>query len=306
MPDTASLSYYQKVNDKWDFLADVTWTGWSSIQELRIMRTDGSALPVLPENFKDTWRYSAGVNYYYDDKTVLRAGVAYDQSPVNNIDRGPRLPDNDRTWLTIGGRYKYSSALNFDVGAGYIFVKDGSINNSRAIRPALPPTGSSTARTTTTSSSCPASSTTGGDRSRVGRPGDSISLAATIGLPVPRAARFSLARRRAHRRASRRFHQEDRMMRKLLIVGIATLFAATAFAADVGGVKLADKVTVGGQELVLNGAGDSHPRHFQGLRRQPLPAGQGGRSRRRAGEGPAAHPDEPAARPHRRPAASTR
>ena len=42
-------------------------------------------------------------------------------------------------------------------------------------------------------------------------------------------------------------------MRKLLIVGIATLFAATAFAADIGGVKLADKMTVGGQELVLNG-----------------------------------------------------
>ena len=44
-------------------------------------------------------------------------------------------------------------------------------------------------------------------------------------------------------------------MRKLLIVGITALFAAAAFAAEVGGVKLADKVAVGGQELVLNGAG---------------------------------------------------
>ncbi len=43
------------------------------------------------------------------------------------------------------------------------------------------------------------------------------------------------------------------MIRKLLVVSIATLFAATAFAADIGGVKLAEKVTVGGQELVLNG-----------------------------------------------------
>ena len=44
-------------------------------------------------------------------------------------------------------------------------------------------------------------------------------------------------------------------MRKLLIAGITALFTATAFAAEVGGVKLADKVAVGGQELVLNGAG---------------------------------------------------
>ena len=130
MPDMASLSYYQKLNDKFDILGDVTWTGWSSIPELRILRSNGSVLSVLPENFKDTWRFSAGINYQYDEKVVLRAGVAFDQSPVNDTDRGARLPDNDRTWLTVGGRYKYSSALNFDFGAAYIFVKDGSINNS--------------------------------------------------------------------------------------------------------------------------------------------------------------------------------
>ena len=130
MPATASLSYYQKVNQQFDILADVSWTGWSVIKELRIKRADGSTLQVLPQNFDDTWRFAAGVNYYPNDRWVLRGGVAYDQSPVNNIDRSARLPDSDRTWLTVGARYKYSSALNFDVAAGYIFVKNGSINNS--------------------------------------------------------------------------------------------------------------------------------------------------------------------------------
>jgi long-chain fatty acid transport protein len=133
MPDMASLSYFHKLSDRWDLLGDVTWTGWSSIPELKIVRTDGPAAgasTVLPENFKDTWRFSAGFNYQYNEKTVLRAGVAYDQSPVNDFDRSARLPDNDRTWLTVGGRFKYSTALNFDIGAAYIFVKDGSIDNS--------------------------------------------------------------------------------------------------------------------------------------------------------------------------------
>ena len=94
---------------------------------------DGSVLQVLPENFKDTWRYSVGANYRYDEKIVLRAGVAFDQSPVNNVDRWPRLPDSDRTWLAVGGRYKYSSALNFDVGAAYIFVKDRLDQQRRGI-----------------------------------------------------------------------------------------------------------------------------------------------------------------------------
>jgi long-chain acyl-CoA synthetase len=44
-------------------------------------------------------------------------------------------------------------------------------------------------------------------------------------------------------------------MRRLLITVAAILFATAALAADIGGVKLADKAPVGGQELVLNGGG---------------------------------------------------
>ncbi len=130
LPDTASLSYYHNLSDQWELLADVTWTGWSSIKQIAIVRTTGSTLGVLPENFKDTWRYSAGVNYNYSEKLVLRAGVAFDQSPVNDIDRSPRLPDNDRTWLALGARYKYTRAINFDIAGAYILVKDPSISNS--------------------------------------------------------------------------------------------------------------------------------------------------------------------------------
>ena len=130
LPDTASLSYYLRVSQPWEFLADVTWTGWSSIKELAIVRTSGNTLAVLPQNFKDTWRYSVGVNYNYSERLVLRAGLAFDESPVNDHDRSARLPDNDRTWLAMGVRYKYSSAINFDIAGAYIWVKDPSINNS--------------------------------------------------------------------------------------------------------------------------------------------------------------------------------
>ena len=44
-------------------------------------------------------------------------------------------------------------------------------------------------------------------------------------------------------------------MRKVTVGGFALMVAFAAIAADVGGVKLDDKANVGGQELVLNGAG---------------------------------------------------
>ena len=72
------------------------------------------------------------------------------------------------------------------------------------------------------------------------------------------------------------------MIRKLAFLMVALLFAALpALAAEVGGVKLDDKASVGGQELVLNGAGIRTKADLQGLRRQPLRAGEGDHRRRR-------------------------
>ena len=44
-------------------------------------------------------------------------------------------------------------------------------------------------------------------------------------------------------------------MRKFVIIIAATLLAGAGQAAEVGGVKLGDKVSVGGTEMLLNGAG---------------------------------------------------
>ena len=118
----------------------------------------GSLLSVLPENFKDTWRFSAGANYQYNEKIVLRAGVAYDQSPVNDIDRTPRLPDSDRTWLTIGGRYKYSTRAQLrrrrglHLGQGRLDQQRGQSGQHRRQRP------HQRRLTTATYRSCPARS----------------------------------------------------------------------------------------------------------------------------------------------------
>ena len=45
------------------------------------------------------------------------------------------------------------------------------------------------------------------------------------------------------------------MMRRMMIALFTLCLGAPALAAEVGGVKLDDKVAVGGQDLVLNGAG---------------------------------------------------
>jgi long-chain fatty acid transport protein len=130
MPDTANFSVFHQFNNKWDLMADLQWTGWSSIQELRIKRLNGAPDIVTPENFRDTWRASVGANYRYSDAWIFRGGLAYDQSPVRDAERTPRLPDNNRTWLAMGVQYKISPQWAVDVAYAHIWVKNPGIDQN--------------------------------------------------------------------------------------------------------------------------------------------------------------------------------
>ncbi len=122
LPDSASVSLFHKANAKWDILADASWTGWSSIKALNIVRTNGVLLASTPLDYKDSWRLSLGANYHMNDRWTLRGGVAYDQTPVPDLDRTVRIPDGNRTWLAVGGQYRLSKATAIDFGFAHLFV----------------------------------------------------------------------------------------------------------------------------------------------------------------------------------------
>jgi long-chain fatty acid transport protein len=130
LPAILNLSYFVTLNDRWDVMLDAQWTQWSTIQTLRFVRANGTVLSSTPENFKDTWKFALGANYRYNSILLLRGGLAFDESPVPNVDRTPRLPDADRTWLALGLQYRISPALTFDAGAAYVLAKKASIDNS--------------------------------------------------------------------------------------------------------------------------------------------------------------------------------
>lgn len=131
LPDTFSFSGVHKLNEKWDLLGDVSWTGWAKIPELRVQfSVAGAADDVTQMKFRNTMRTSIGANYRYSDSIKLRFGAAYDESPVPDEYRTVRLPDSNRTWLTFGAQYRPNREGTLDAGFAYIMMKDGPINNN--------------------------------------------------------------------------------------------------------------------------------------------------------------------------------
>ena len=135
LPDTFISSLTHQMNDQWQLLADLSWTGWSSMPKVDIYTATPAATGLgqtLGTNFRDTWRAALGATYKLDDAWKLKFGVAYDQTPVKSADsRLVSLPDNDRTWLSAGVQWKPGKVSTLDVGAAYLFIKDSTINNDQ-------------------------------------------------------------------------------------------------------------------------------------------------------------------------------
>ncbi len=136
MPDTFILSATHQLNNQWELLGDISWTGWSSIPKVDIMRTsgllNGQVAQVLDTDFRDAWRFAVGANYKIDDAWKIRMGLAYDQTPVKGAEtRLTSLPDNDRIWFSAGFQWKPNKTSALDVGAAYLYLQDADISNNQ-------------------------------------------------------------------------------------------------------------------------------------------------------------------------------
>ncbi len=127
-PEMVTLGIRQQVSEELTLLGGVEWTNWSRFKELRIVDATGATVGLTPENWDDSWYFSAGAEYAYNDALTLRAGAAYEKSPVPDAFRTPRAPDNDRIWLSAGASYKFTENMTAHLAYSHVFMDDGDVN----------------------------------------------------------------------------------------------------------------------------------------------------------------------------------
>lgn len=118
LPDSWSIGYNHKFDDKTRVEVNGTWTGWSSYDALNIY-FNGSIIPPnlggmdLPnidrsesaKNWSDGWRYAIGIEHKLSDKYSLMAGFAYDESSIPYNGGDFIVPTGDRRTYSIGAQY---------------------------------------------------------------------------------------------------------------------------------------------------------------------------------------------------------
>lgn len=138
-PEFLSVHGFKQLDSKWAVMGDVTWTRHSRFDSLSINYSQPKSAPYSASNFagqttdkttlvpawKDSWKVAVGATYQYSTPLQLRFGVAYDQSPVPDEEhRLSTMPDNDRIWLSFGGKYDLNKNSSINAAYSYIHIKN--------------------------------------------------------------------------------------------------------------------------------------------------------------------------------------
>jgi len=113
---------------------DLDWTGWSSVDQLDMTLPDGTH-SIVPEGYRNTLTWRGGAEYRLRGYGLaLRAGYAYDPTPIPRQYLTVQLPDIDRHVVSAGvgyNRLPYDARLD----AGVLWVLPGSRRTAGSVEP---------------------------------------------------------------------------------------------------------------------------------------------------------------------------
>lgn len=122
LPDKVTLSLRQELNAKTRLLASIDWTNWSLLQTVPVNITGFPGNSAIIFNWEDGWSYAIGGEYDLTPKLTLRAGINYEESPIQDAtSRMIQLPDSNRIWFGLGASYAWSDKTTFNIS--YLHVE---------------------------------------------------------------------------------------------------------------------------------------------------------------------------------------
>ena len=139
-PESLSVHGMYKVSDKTDLFGDVTWTRHSRFNKAELVFENEKAVikgksdrTTITPNWRNTYKVGFGGSYQISEPLQLRAGIAFDKSPVRNADyRMNSLPDGNRIWFSAGMKYNIGKNHVVDAAYTHIHINDTSYRTAKA------------------------------------------------------------------------------------------------------------------------------------------------------------------------------
>ncbi len=131
-PSTHTFSARYDFSDSFRMFGEAQITGWSSLDVVSIQRNDGTVVGNEDYHWSNSSLYSLGAEYDLNEAFTLRGGIGRDETPTHDVNRSPRLPDNDRDLYSIGATWHATPQLSIDAAYMRVNLKDTPINATSA------------------------------------------------------------------------------------------------------------------------------------------------------------------------------
>jgi len=135
-PATISAGAYHEYENGLALMAEVAWTDWSVFDELRVeFDNPDQDDNVTTEDWNDSWFVALGASYQLSPDFRVNGGIAFDETPIPDDTRTPRVPGSNRYWVAVGGEYDLTSGISLNASYTHIFMEDGDIDLEAGVDP---------------------------------------------------------------------------------------------------------------------------------------------------------------------------
>lgn len=128
-PAQVSFGLAHELDDRLTVMGQAIWTDWSEVDQVAVS-FDNPAQPsvALRSDWRDSVYLGLGASWRYDDSLTFRAGLGFDQTPVTDAYRTPRLPGADTISVAMGLSWRLSPSWRLDAAYQHFFYDDAPID----------------------------------------------------------------------------------------------------------------------------------------------------------------------------------
>ncbi len=123
LPSNLTVGASYRPNNKLQFALDLQMVGWGVYESLDVKFTEevlGGYSINAEKNYKNTMTARLGAEYAVSPRWDLRAGVYFDQTPVQDNYYNPETPGMSKVGTSVGFSYEAFSGFSIDFSALYI------------------------------------------------------------------------------------------------------------------------------------------------------------------------------------------
>lgn len=150
LPDIVTVSIKQVVSPVMRLAGTFEWSNWSRFTALTITANEqgksslgtigaGGTVATIPLSWSDGWMASIGGEYDLSRTLTVRAGFAYEKSPVDDpTKRAISIPDANRYWMSFGGSWRALENTTIDLAWSHVFIEDSTFDRNTTAPYATP------------------------------------------------------------------------------------------------------------------------------------------------------------------------